>query len=410
MLRRGNASETLEQIVTETSARAVFWNRRYDAPGRAIDTSIKESLKERGVAVESFNGSLLTEPWTQKTGNGGYYKVFTPYWKSVRSTYQPPEPAASPRSFATQRIESDCLSDWKLHPTDPDWSTGFNPHWRPGEAGAKARLSDFLNRPVNSYKQNRNRPDIEHGTSGLSPHLAFGEIGPAQIWRSVQHGIGAGTIDAANADTFLSEIGWREFSYVLLFHNPDLAHKNFKPDFDRMPWRDDHAALKAWQRGQTGYPIVDAGMRQLWQTGWMHNRVRMITASFLTKHLLIHWRHGEDWFWDCLVDADPASNSASWQWVAGSGADAAPYFRIFNPITQGEKFDETGNYVRHYCPELAGLPDKFLFSPWEADTKTLRNANVRLGETYPKPIIDHKSARQRALDAYETLKSSRDET
>ncbi|MEO1641995.1 MAG: FAD-binding domain-containing protein, partial [Pseudomonadota bacterium] len=278
----------------------------------------------------------------------------------------------------------------------------------PGEDGAKARLKTFLDGPISNYDDHRNRPDLENSTSRLSPHLAHGEINPAQIWRAVQDRIQSGHADEDAAMVFLSEICWRDFSYVLLYHNPDLASENYNTDFNHMPWRYSEADLKAWQRGQTGYPIVDAGMRQLWQTGWMHNRVRMIVASFLTKHLLTHWKNGEDWFWDTLVDSDPASNGASWQWTAGSGADAAPYFRVFNPITQGEKFDETGDYVRQFCPELAKLPNKYLYKPWEADPMTLHNAGVKLGDTFPHPIVEHKEGRQRALDAYDTLKEKRD--
>ncbi|MEL6693875.1 MAG: FAD-binding domain-containing protein, partial [Pseudomonadota bacterium] len=285
---------------------------------------------------------------------------------------------------------------------------GFDGSWAPGEAGAKERLAAFLRKSVSAYNEDRNRPDLEKGTSGLSPHLAFGEISPSQIWRATKSKMDAGEVDENGAHTFLSEVVWRDFAYVLLYHNPHLATENFKPDFNLMPWRDEEADLTAWQKGLTGYPIVDAGMRQLWHTGWMHNRVRMIVASFLTKHLLIHWQHGEDWFWDTLVDADPASNSASWQWTAGSGADAAPYFRVFNPITQGEKFDESGDYVRKWCPELAELPRKYLYQPWEAGPLILHQAGIKLGETYPEPIVDHKSGRQRALDAYETLKERRD--
>ena len=245
-------------------------------------------------------------------------------------------------------------------------------------------------------------------TSGLSPHLRFGEIGPLQIWRAVHAGMEAGTIPEKDGHTFLSEIGWREFSHTLLFYNPVLASENYNDSFEFMPWRKDKNAFDAWTKGQTGYPMVDAGMRQLWQTGWMHNRVRMIVASFLTKHLLLPWQDGEAWFWDTLVDADPANNAASWQWTAGSGADAAPYFRVFNPISQGSKFDETGAYVRRFCPELKDLPDKYLHAPWEASEEILNKAGIQLGKTYPKPIVDHSGARQRALDAYDTLKEKRD--
>ncbi|MEM1146564.1 MAG: deoxyribodipyrimidine photo-lyase [Pseudomonadota bacterium] len=408
VLRSGDPATVLCDLIAETGARSVFWNRRYDQPGRTADKQIKADFKAREIDVQSFNGSLLTEPWTQTTGSGGYYKVYSPYWRSVQANYRPEAPQPAPEALPDRSLSSEALDDWHLHPQAPDWSTGFEEPWTPGEAGAKDRLFRFLTGPLSKYQDDRNRPDLETGTSGLSPHLAFGEISPAQIWRAVKARIADGSADEQSAQVFLSEIAWRDFSYVLLFHNADLATENFKADFDVMPWRDDQAALTAWQRGQTGYPIVDAGMRQLWQTGWMHNRVRMIVASFLTKHLLIDWRHGEDWFWDTLVDADPASNSASWQWTAGSGADAAPYFRVFNPITQGEKFDETGDYVRKWCPELAHLPRKFLYQPWAADAAILENARITLGSDYPRPIVDHKFGRQRALDAYETLKQRRD--
>ena len=407
ILRQGTAHEILKSVLKETGAKSVFWNRRYDLAGRNADAAIKSDLKAANIHVESFNGSVLTEPWSQKTGSGGYYKVYTPYWRAVQANYHDPDHLPAPAQFNAIDAASENIEDWALHPTQPDWSGGFETLWQPGEAGAKARLAAFLAGPVSAYNEDRNRPDLENGTSGLSPHLAFGEIGPAQIWRATRSKVDAGEIDEGGAQVFLSEVAWRDFSYVLLYHNPDLASQNYKPDFDLLPWRDAPDELEAWQKGQTGYPIVDAGMRQLWHTGWMHNRVRMIVASFLTKHLLIHWRHGEDWFWDTLVDADPASNSASWQWTAGSGADAAPYFRVFNPITQGEKFDETGDYVRKWCPELADLPRKYLYQPWEAGPLILHEAGIKLGETYPYPIVDHNAGRQRALDAYETLKQRR---
>lgn len=408
ILRQGEAKPVIDDLLAKSGANAVFWNRRYDGPGRDIDADLKAHLKSNDVRVESYNGTLLTEPWTQTTGSGGYYKVYSPYWRSVQANYQAASPSPTPTKLSSPDLATDDLSAWGLHPRTPDWSAGFNDGWAPGEAGARCRLSEFLDGPVSGYKNDRNRPDIDSGTSGLSPHLAFGEISPAQIWRATKARTEAGTVDENGAHTFLSEVAWRDFAYVLLFHNPALATENFKPDFDLMPWRDDATLLKAWQSGQTGYPIVDAGMRQLWHTGWMHNRVRMIVASFLTKHLLIHWRHGEAWFWDTLVDADPASNSASWQWTAGSGADAAPYFRVFNPITQGEKFDETGAYVRQWCPELERLPRKYLYQPWEAGPLVLQEAGITLGGTYLYPVVDHKHGRERALNAYDILKERRD--
>ncbi|MEL7545929.1 MAG: deoxyribodipyrimidine photo-lyase [Pseudomonadota bacterium] len=410
ILKRGDAELELIKLSEQTNARSVFWNRRYGGAEREIDAAVKKSLQAKQIHVESFNGSVLTEPWTQKTGSGGYYKVFTPYWKNVRKTYTPLIAHQAPSLLNDPTgVESDTLSDWGWHPSSPDWSTGFNDIWTPGEVGAHTRLARFIEHGLSNYSEDRNRPDLDVGTSGLSPHLAAGEIGPAQIWRAVKDQIDAGTVNEDAAWTFLSEVVWRDFAYVLLFHNPNLASENYNRNFDRMAWRDSPRDLGAWQSGQTGYPIVDAGMRQLWQTGWMHNRVRMIVASFLTKHLLIPWQRGEDWFWDTLIDADPASNSASWQWTAGSGADAAPYFRVFNPITQGEKFDATGNYVRTWCPELAELPRKHMYAPWEANPQTLEDAGVRLGTDYPMPLVAHKQGRDRALGAYNSLKEKRDQ-
>jgi len=408
ILRSGQSDQVLNDVIEQTGATGVYWTRRYGAAERQCDAGIKESLTAQGIDVQSRNGSLLTEPWTFQTGSGGHYKVFTPYWKSVWAQYQCPSPLPDVQTLATPDIPSDDLADWGLHPSSPDWSTGFSDMWVPGENGAMARLADFLEGPVSDYQAHRNRPDLSSGTSGLSPHLRSGEISPVQVWRAVQQRIESGGAAETDAMVFLSEIVWREFAYVLLYYHPDLADENYNGSFQHMPWRSSSADLERWQRGQTGYPVVDAGMRQLWQTGWMHNRVRMIVASFLTKHLLLPWQLGEDWFWDTLVDADPASNAASWQWTAGSGADAAPYFRVFNPITQGEKFDETGNYVLRWCPELKDLPRKYLYAPWTAPEAVLDQAGITLGETYPRPIIEHSEGRTRALNAYDTLKQRRD--
>lgn len=402
--RKGDPGAVVMDLVKEIDAAGVYWGRRYGRAERDIDGHLMETLANDGLCAESFTTALLTEPWTIKTSSGGYYKVFTPYWRAVKTCYEAPAPFPAPEKLGGQGIDGDRIEDWGLHPTDPDWSSGFDDKWTPGEDGAVARLQRFLDNGLREYKSARNRPDLEDGTSGLSPHLAFGEISPAQIWRSVTSKINHGFKQDDSAWTFLSEVVWREFSYVLLYHNPEMTRKNYNDRFDSMPWRPNASRLERWQKGQTGYPIVDAGMRQLWTTGWMHNRVRMIVASLLTKHLLTPWQDGEAWFWDTLVDADPASNACGWQWTAGSGADASPYFRVFNPITQGQKFDETGEYVRKWCPELAGLPDKHLHAPWEADQETLEKAGVTLGETYPKPIIDHSEGRQRALEAWDTLK------
>ena len=406
-LRSGQSADVLDTVIEETGAETIFWNRRYDQPERDLDAAIKEDLTQRGLDVSSHNARLLNEPWQVETNAGGYYKVFTPYWRAARNHFVARDTYGRHKTLSGPKHESESLDDWGLHPSSPDWSTGFD-DWTPGEDGAIARLTDFLDGPINGYKEDRNRPDLDMSTSGLSPHLRFGEIGPLQIWRAVHAGMEAGTIPEKDGHTFLSEIGWREFSHTLLFYNPALASENYNDSFEFMPWRKDKNAFDAWTKGQTGYPMVDAGMRQLWQTGWMHNRVRMIVASFLTKHLLLPWQDGEAWFWDTLVDADPANNAASWQWTAGSGADAAPYFRVFNPISQGSKFDETGAYVRRFCPELKDLPDKYLHAPWEASEEILNKSGIQLGKTYPKPIVDHSGARQRALDAYDTLKEKRD--
>jgi deoxyribodipyrimidine photo-lyase len=404
VLRTGDPQVVVPALVRETDAGAVYWNRRYALPERNTDAAIKKGLKDRGIDCESFNGRLLAEPWEITTGSGGWYKVFTPFWRALQARYKSTDPLPAPGKIKSAAAESESLSDWTLHPSKPDWAGGLADMWDPGEAGARKRLDDFLDGPVNDYARTRNLPGLPSGTSRLSPHLRFGEIGPAQVWRAVQARLAAHHADEASARVFLSEIAWREFSYTLLYYNPDLASRNYNSYFDRMSWRSDEVAFSAWCRGETGYPIVDAGMRELWTTGWMHNRVRMIVASFLTKHLLLPWQKGEEWFWDTLVDADPASNPASWQWTAGSGADAAPYFRVFNPISQGQKFDETGAYVRKWCPELKSLPGKYLHAPFEADAATLSRAGVHLGKNYPKPIVDHPAGRQRALDAYKALK------
>ena len=400
ILKRGAADKILDAIIKQAGADHIVWNRRYEDNARERDAAIKTRLKARGLNVKSFKANLLTEPWERQTKTGGYYKVFTPYWRAVRAELHVPPPIDAPTRINgyVGDIESLELEALNLRPRAPDWAAKMAPHWQIGPQGAAASLEAFVESGVEEYPETRNRPDKTEGTSHLSPHLAFGEISPRQIWHACRHKMGV-------ADKFLAEIGWREFAYVLLYHNPNLATQNFKPAFDGFEWNEDEAALARWQQGQTGYPFVDAGMRQLWQTGWQHNRVRMVTASFLIKHLLIDWRRGEAWFYDTLVDADPASNAAGWQWVAGSGADASPYFRIFNPFTQGEKFDPNGDYVRKWIPELAGLPKKFIHRPWEAPAHILAQAEVKLGETYPHPIVDHKSARERALSAYKASRA-----
>ena len=406
VLRKGAAEAVLAKLVKETAPDAVYWNRRY-GPARKIDERIKKALKADGIEAESFNGSLLAEPFAMKTGTGGDYKVFTPFWKALQPNLVMPEAAAEPRTFIPfGGVRSDEIADWNLHPSKPDWSAGLAKAWTPGELGARKRLRDFL-KTADGYATGRDRPD-EDQTSRLSPHLHFGEISPHQIWRAAAHVQEAGEVPARDIQKFLSEVAWRDFSHHLLYHDPQMGHLSWRRQFEEVDWRTgSKAELEAWKRGQTGYPIVDAGMRQLWATGFMHNRVRMIVASFFAKDLLVHWRKGEQWFWDTLVDADEANNANGWQWTAGTGADAAPYFRVFNPVLQGEKFDPKGEYVSAWVPELSKLPAKWVHAPWDAPSAVLAEAKVTLGETYPKPIIDHDFARKRALAAY---KSSSQET
>lgn len=406
ILRRGDPAHQLNEIIATTGATAVYWNRLYDKHAVARDSVIKSDLTADGFLAVSCNGGLLNEPWAVKNGSGEAYRVFTPYWRAARGlTVVPPETPASP-SIAAPQVwpDSDRLADWELHPHSPDWSTGFS-DWTPGEAGARSRLEQFLTGAIDGYSAQRDLPGID-GTSRLSPHLHFGEIGPRQVWRAVHAAAAMGDAPEAQADKFLAELGWREFNHHILFHWPNLPTANFKPAFDQFAWRDDDAGFQAWTRGQTGHPIVDAGMRELWATGFMHNRVRMIVASFLIKDLMVDWRAGERWFWDTLVDADIAQNAANWQWVAGSGADASPYFRIFNPVTQGQKFDAAGDYVRRWVPELTRLPDDVIHAPWTASPLDLRQAGVVPGKTYPHPIVDHARARDRALAAYAAVRSA----
>ena len=405
LLRRGPADRAIPDLVAETGATAVHWNRCYEPYAIARDRALKRHLAERGIAATSHNAGLLFEPWTVKTGAGDPYRVFSPFWKAIRARGAPPAPLPAPQRLeGVGGVPGETLEDFELLPTRPDWAGGLRENWRPGEAGAADRLAAFLATALPGYGGRRDRPDVE-GTSRLSPHLHFGEIGPRQVWHAVA--AAAARDDAAagpSADGYLRELGWREFSHHLLFHYPDLPEHNWRAEFDGFPWRGDDRALEAWRRGRTGFPIVDAGMRELWHTGWMHNRVRMIAASFLVKDLLLDWRSGEDWFWDTLVDADLANNAASWQWVAGSGADAAPYFRIFNPELQSRRFDPAGAYIRRWVPELAGLPDELVHAPAAAPAAVLARCGVSLGDTYPRPIVDHGAARRRALEAFASIR------
>ncbi len=402
MLFRGDPRRLLPDIIREVGASEIHWNRCYEPFAIARDTEIKASLRHAGIDVHSHNGGLLHEPWEIITGSGGPFKVFTPFWRAcLAKPVAPPLPA--PKVEVATMTIGDRLADWGLLPEKPDWAAGWNALWQPGETGAGARFDAFMGNGLAGYRDGRDRPDRAQ-VSRLSPHLHWGEISPRQLWARLAM-ISEDMSMRSNVDTFLREIGWREFAHHLLYHFPSLPEDNWREDFDAYPWRDSADDLKAWQRGKTGYPIVDAGMRELWHTGWMHNRVRMVVASFLVKHLRIDWRHGEAWFWDTLLDADLANNAAGWQWVAGSGADASPYFRIFNPMLQGEKFDPDGVYVRRWCPELAELSNDIIHRPFEARSEDLAKAGVHLGRTYPGPIVNHEKARNAALDGYEKVRA-----
>ena len=409
IVARGDSLEELMRLVARTGAGAVYWNRRYEPAVIGRDKGIKSELTLSGVDARSFNGSLLFEPHTIANKQGGPFQVFTPYWRHCLE-----QPVGAPVTLKGDTFaraldswpESIPLQELGLLPS-VRWDAGFAGTWQPGEAGAARRLKHFVSTSLEPYDQQRNRPDLD-GTSLLSPFLHFGELSPRQAWAAVKAlSTESGVFPpSAGAEVFLREIGWREFAHHLLFHFPTTPEVPLRPDFKRFAWAKDPGGLmfKAWTTGKTGYPIVDAGMRQLWTTGWMHNRVRMIVASFLVKHLRIAWPKGAGWFWNTLVDADLASNTLGWQWSAGCGADAAPYFRIFAPVTQGLKFDPDGHYVRRWVPELAGLSQKYIQAPWEAPAEVLAEAGVSLGETYPRPIVDHATARAAALGAFKALR------
>ena len=405
ILRRGEGIAALSALAEETGAKTIFFTRGYEPYRRPLEARLQDELSKAGVECRRFGGHILFEPEKIANNSGDPFRVYTPFFKAVSVRDLPRAPLPAPKSLPapSKWPRSDRLEDWGLEPAKPAWASGLRESWAAGEQAARKRLLLFIENMLRGYRDRRNIPGVD-GTSRLSPHLAFGEIGPHQIWRAVLTAAEeAGRHDMG--EPYLREIVWREFSYHLLFHFPSLPEKAFRPEFDAFPWaKTKPDSVRAWEQGRTGYPIVDAGMRQLWQTGWMHNRVRMIAASFLIKHLLVPWQTGEAWFWDTLVDADLASNAASWQWVAGSGADAAPYFRIFNPVLQGQKFDPDGDYVREFCPELSKLPASLIHKPWEAESDLLAGAGVRLGETYPKPLVDHAEARKRALAAFEAVK------
>jgi len=402
VIRRGDARRVIPRLAVEAGAEAVYWCRRHQPGPRTRDGDVADELEQMGIASSMTAGHLLFEPDTIANRAGEPYRVFTPFWRAatgMTGALQPPEAAPDVLPEVDRELVGDAIEDLGLLPRIP-WDAGLRENWTPGEAGARDRLEDFLSGGVRDYAQMRDRVD-HAGTSRLSPHLAWGEISPRQIWWQVRQAeAGAG------GDAFLREVGWREFSHHLLWHFPESATQPLDPRFRRFEWRDDIEALARWQRGMTGIPLVDAGMRELWHTGWMHNRLRMVVASFLTKNLLIPWQAGARWFWDTLVDADLANNTQGWQWTAGSGADAAPFFRIFNPVRQAEKADPDGRYVRRWVPELAALPDTFVHQPWKAPDRELDRAGIIPGRDYPEPLVDLLATRRRALDRFDRIKRS----
>jgi deoxyribodipyrimidine photo-lyase len=398
IIRRGPALATLLGLARECDSSAVYWTRRYEPACVERDTAVKHGLRDAGLVAESFNGALLHEPWTVRSGQGTPFRVFTPFWRACLAKGEPAEPAEAPPLRGPRRWPSSITVEaLQLLPT-VDWAGGLRSAWEPGEPGARRVAACFIAKALAGYGTQRDIPGAA-GTSRLSPHLHWGEISPRRLW----HLLGAAgrrqRIPAADLEKYRAELGWREFAHHLLHHAPQTVQRPLRSEFSSFPWREDPTQLRAWQRGQTGYPLVDAGLRELWHTGWIHNRVRMVVASFLVKHLLLPWQEGARWFWETLVDADLANNTLGWQWTAGCGADAAPFFRIFNPVTQGERFDADGSYIRRWVPELARLPGALIHAPWEAPPAALAAAGVTLGREYPFPIVDHKAARERALAA-----------
>jgi len=393
---QGDAGLVLRQVARQYNAAAVYYNHVHE-PWASQQAAKVDSVLADICDTQGFAAQLLNEPGDVLNKQGTAFQVFTPYYRCVLQNHPPALPVGAPGDLQFVRADViENLADWRLLPARPNWATSFNEHWQPGENGANIALEQFIEHRVSGYSGNRDIPGIT-GTSRLSPHLHFGEISPARIWQATQFAAHAEARSAGGGEAFLRELIWREFSHDLLFHHPDMPEQPLRRQFDSFPWQVDPIAMQRWQQGQTGYPIVDAGMRELWSTGWMHNRVRMIAASFLVKHLLQPWQSGLSWFHDTLVDADLANNSASWQWVAGCGADASPWFRIFNPIIQGKKFDPEGYYVRRWVPELEAVANSDLHSPWQMSTPP---------KHYPPPLVDHGEARLRALDAYKACKGA----
>jgi deoxyribodipyrimidine photo-lyase len=398
ILRKGSSKEEIFKLAKDAAADAIFWNRRYEPEALSRDGEVKAFLQEQGLKIHTSNGSLLFEPWEMATQNNKPFQMFTPFWKKCLSHKEIELPLAAPKKLPARKgaARSLPLEELELLPKI-HWDAGIEKPWHPGEASAKKHLKKFIKDHLSEYSSQRDFLSVE-GVSKMSPHLHHGEISPRTLWHEILPLYG-------KESPYLRQLGWREFAYHLLYHFPKTPTQPLKKNYQAFPWKRNSKALRAWQQGLTGYPIVDAAMRELWTTGWMHNRARLIAGSFLVKHLLQPWQEGAKWFWDTLVDADLANNTLGWQWVAGCGADAAPYFRIFNPVLQGQKFDAQGRYVRKWVPELAKLPDRWLHFPWEAPEEVLLKAQVALGKNYPFPIVDHRQARQQALEAFRTIKS-----
>jgi deoxyribodipyrimidine photo-lyase len=396
-LFQGDTEDTLMSLIQSHSVQAVYWNACWESRIRCSDTKIKEVLEKKGISVQVCSANVLIDPEKVHNKGGSIFQVFTPFWKHCLDVMVAPESQKITPRDRSVALESDDLNDWDFLPKHPDWAGEFSKYWNPGTVGAGEKFQDFIQSALTDYAEKRNNPGV-NGTSLLSPHIHFGEISPWQIYRQIIPFVNGGN---EGARVFLSQLGWREFSYYLLYHHPELGHKNFKNSMDHFPWKTDAALWKAWTKGQTGYPIIDAGMRQLWRSGTMHNRVRMIVASFLTKNLMTDWRLGAKWFMDTLLDADEANNSAGWQWVAGCGADAAPYFRIFNPILQSQKFDPDATYIKRWLPELNRVPDSLCHDP-----EQLASFVLRQGLDYPAPIVPLNETRNRALEAYKGLKNA----